>query len=390
MGGVNIDTRTDIYALGVLLYELLVGRTPFDRHDLMKVGYDEMRRIIREVQPPVPSTALRTLAPGEAAEIASRRQSDTRKLVHAVSGDLDCIVMKALEKERSRRYETANGLLLDVERLIRGEPISARPPSRLYRFSRTVRRNRLAFSAAALVLMSLVTGLVMTMHSRNRESIHRRLADQQRAEALASARLAERLLYASDMNAVQEALRINNLWRARMLLDEHRPRSGKEDLRAWEWRYLWQLCRSKATHTLIKQPSSVLSVTFSADSMRVAACFGDGSIKIFDVNDKKLTQEIATGLRLPVGVAGTALLRFSPIESILVLATAEGVNIYDLKTAECTPVPLGRAVSGFNFSRDGRYLICRMNNEGGGKALPLDFPNLTVLDLSTRSPRSQP
>jgi serine/threonine protein kinase len=147
MSGLDIDTRSDIYSLGVLLYELLTSQTPFEAKELVAAGLDEMRRIIREKDPPRPSTRLSTLAAAEQTTIARCRRSEPPKLIHLVRGDLDWIVMKCLEKDRTRRYETANGLALDLQRHLANEPVVARPPSNLYRFQKLVRRNKLAFAA---------------------------------------------------------------------------------------------------------------------------------------------------------------------------------------------------------------------------------------------------
>ena len=185
ISSVDIDTRSDVYSLGVLLYELLTAHTPFDAKELLQAGLDEMRRTIREKEPSRPSTRLSTL-PGDAlSTTAHRRGLEPLKLVSQLRGDLDWIVMKCLEKDRARRYETANGLAADIQRHLDNEPVVACPPGSFYRFQKMVRRNRTAFAAGATVVVALAIGLGMStwLFLRERETRKQQVVLRQEAEA---------------------------------------------------------------------------------------------------------------------------------------------------------------------------------------------------------------
>jgi eukaryotic-like serine/threonine-protein kinase len=168
MSALDIDTRSDIYSLGVLLYELLTGKTPFDAQELLKSGLDQMRRTIREQEPSRPSTRLSTMVNAELTEVAKRHSSEPPRLIHLIRGDLDWIVMKALEKDRTRRYESASGFAADLNRYLGDEPITARPPSTLYRFQKLVRRNQTIFIASGAVLVSLIFGFSFAIYELRR------------------------------------------------------------------------------------------------------------------------------------------------------------------------------------------------------------------------------
>ena len=161
MGGLDVDTRTDVYSLGVLLYEMLTGTLPFASDELRKGGYSEIQRIIREQEPRRPSTRV-TAPDTDSAAVARNRQSEPRRLVNELRGDLDWITMRALEKDRTRRYPTANALAADVERHLRDEPVTAGPPSAAYRARKLFRRHRVALIAAGAVVLALVAGVVGT------------------------------------------------------------------------------------------------------------------------------------------------------------------------------------------------------------------------------------
>jgi len=210
LSGLDVDTRSDIYSLGVLLYELLTGKTPFDAKRILEAGLDEIRRIIREEDPPRPSTRISTLEAAEQTTVASHRQSEPRKLASLIRGDLDWIVMKCLEKDRAGRYETANGLAMDIQRHLNNEPVLARPPTAVYRVRRFVRRHRVSVAVALgfflllTVATSLSIGLAAWAERERANAVKARAEADQKAELLADTLIQLELKKAQYDRAVSE------------------------------------------------------------------------------------------------------------------------------------------------------------------------------------------
>jgi serine/threonine protein kinase/WD40 repeat protein len=385
MSGLDIDTRSDIYSLGVLLYELLAGSTPFDPNELMSQGIDGMRKTIREKEPVRPSTRIATLKSEEQTTTAKRRSADTAKLLHQLKGDLDWIVMKCLEKDRTRRYETVNGLAADLKRHLANEPVMARPPSAAYKFQKAIRRNKLAYAAAVAVTAALLVGTAVSVwqakvaihalteteksraaaqKERDKANSAQAEAENQHKAAEEARQLAQAQAYAADINLAQHDLEANNLGRARQLLDQHRPAPGQPDLRNWEWRYLWQQCRGDDLLKFLVQSNGYAKVDVSNDGrwLAVGGSF-DGGISIFDISDLSAPKIAA---RLPQMAVCTEL-ACSPREPVLAYENSSSyasttqsneIHLWNFLTqAEILTLRLTNHCAGLAFSSDGQRIV---------------------------------
>jgi tetratricopeptide (TPR) repeat protein len=303
LSGLDIDTRTDIYSLGVLLYELLTGVTPFDKETFAKAALDEVRRIIRETDPPRPSTRLQTLG-AKATEVAKHRQTQPENLRKLMRGDLDWVVMKCLEKDRTRRYETANGVATEIERFLKSEPVTARPPSAMYQFQKLVHRHKVFVAAAGAVGLALVLGMVAStfeaIRAKRAEREQSRLRDAAETQAAKSQEVAR---FLQDMlQGVGPSVALGrDTALLREILDKTAARVGREltnrpeveaELRMAIGRVYFELGAYSSAEPMFRQAVALREKLHGPDDVEVA--------EALDAQGNALTRQLKMALAEPL------------------------------------------------------------------------------------------
>lgn len=377
MSGLDIDTRSDVYSLGVLLYELLTGVTPFDRETLHKLPQDEFRRMIRETEPAQPSQRINSLDHGLQTDICRRRGVEVKKLRLDLRGDLDWIVMKALEKDRNRRYQSAGAFAADIENFLNGEPIEARPPSFWYLLNKRIYRHRFLVASVVLILFSLIAGTIASTWQAFRAIAAEQAAFQERDRARAAERDVLRLLYAADVHRAADAWVERDATGMHDALTRHLPRPEVLDIRGIEWYFLWGQ-KENISQTFWTGASAFYTIEPLPGNL-LATAGADGMIRIFHEQTGQLVREFNSEqgelnclalspdgrLLASTGDDGTVVLRRYPS-----LETLWRVEAHQTQAFEVAFLPDGSALASCGNEPDVR--IWDANTGGLVRVIPTD------------------
>ncbi len=362
----DIDTRSDIYSLGVLLYELLTSSTPFRPEDMHHMGYDEICHTIRHSDPPTPSRSLSALG-NAVGEAAKNRQTDPAGLRKLLRGDLDWIVMKALEKDRTRRYETANALAADIDRFLREEAIEARPPSAGYKLHKFARRNKALLATLAAIAAVLLAASISSTSSAIRAVQAEKLATERLVEVEDQRNEAIWNQYVARQFPITDAWQRRDFGHLEQLLDELLPSKGQPDFRGWEWAYFKDQC--DRAFIAVKGRFPAWHPQKNALAVVVTQAGLNSAIELRSPNDASLLRTISV---IPTSTARQILgLRWSPDGARLAYSTSEGgAVVLDAATGDTVfsaQIYTGdnwkdREIHGFDLSRNGKLLALSNNN----------------------------